>query len=84
MPCCRCGRCCITYLVDLTEEEVASGLYEWEEDINEFAPGILKRVWDEDTGKDQCIYLKRGTYCAIYERRPEACREFLCVRGETS
>ncbi len=77
MLCAQCGRCCVDYTVDLTEEEVVSGVYRVEEDVNDFAPGVLNRVMD-GSGSWRCCYLNDVNRCTIYNRRPEACRIFAC------
>ena len=55
---------------DLNTED-ARGIYEY----NNSTPIILERRSD-----GSCVFLESG-YCSIYERRPLACRIYLCCMG---
>ena len=80
--CESCAVCCKLFLINLSEKEFYSGMFQTElvtdEHFNDFATieeyglNILKKKTD-----DSCVYLK-DCRCSIYNNRPQVCRDFFC------
>ena len=80
--CESCTLCCKLFLVNLSEKEYFSGVFQTEinnteryenfDEIIEYGMNILKK---NDDGT--CIYLK-DSKCSIYSNRPQVCRDFFC------
>ncbi|GAB6037179.1 hypothetical protein JCM15519_17380 [Fundidesulfovibrio butyratiphilus] len=74
MNCSSCPHgqaCCRKFVVPVTVEEHLSGLYQISLD---------RRVVHLARRPDgSCVYLTAAGRCAIYDRRPETCREYTCA-----
>jgi len=69
-----CKAYCCHLGFQLTDEEAAGGLIEWEPDF----PFHIKQVGPDN----RCVHLDPETLrCRIYENRPRACRDFDCRGG---
>jgi len=85
VPCGTCTRCCELLAPMLTTEEISSGLYPLsftnptpdQREINP-AAGIVITLYRRLEGG--CGMFVDGQ-CSIYDRRPQACRQFDCRKG---
>lgn len=76
MKCLRCGKCCTT--CGLMKQ---STLFE----KIVFRIVMVKRVGWLGLKNPQCPHLrfrKRNAYCAIYDKRPDFCREYYCEKSK--
>ena len=70
-PSCR-SACCRIYRANLTASEVRSGKWMWDLAV----PYALPRLPNGD-----CVYLNSQTLqCAIWESRPQVCRQYTCEK----
>jgi len=89
MKCKRCGKCCHSYLVGLTAEDVIKISSYFKISIPEFFDKFLDDKgnfkYRNTEGLDHCIfYNPMDKECIIYESkigvdiRPEVCKEYSC------
>lgn len=87
VSCTRCGKCCLSVFIPVTDEDMERWKREGKEDLIH-AMEHAKVVWAGDiiiSSEDgrilfTCPFLKwEGTYytCTIYEDRPRVCREYI-------
>ena len=80
--CSQCGICCRLFLINLNQKEWGSHWYKTalkkncsDDDFNtiqKYGGNILSQKKD-----GSCIYLNNNL-CSVHERRPKACRDFIC------
>jgi len=69
---CTHKKCCREFWVPLTPDETRRLLVDW----NGWVPGAAVLTKKEN---GDCVYLGDDYRCQIYENRPIACREYVCV-----
>ena len=76
--CLACGNCCRTLGPRITDKDVERMAKSVRMKINDFISHYLKTDEDGDTifQSMPCPFLGADNYCAIYESRPKACREY--------
>ena len=68
-------KCCRDFWVPLTPEEAKRLPVDW----NGWVPGAAVLAKKEN---GECIYLNANGQCDIYQNRPVACREYVCIDDE--
>ena len=77
-PCQKCGWCCEIFPIDTDIVNNNRHLFQ--------RPVLKEEKWDKN-GKDEtivitnsifrdCVFLKRDNTCAIYENRPQLCKDY--------
>lgn len=76
--CLTCGNCCRTLGPRLTDKDVERMAKAVRMKVNDFEERYLKKDEDGDVvfKAMPCPFLGADNYCAIYESRPKACREY--------
>jgi hypothetical protein len=77
VPCNGCTRCCQTNDLILVKEDFGD-----DPDSYETAPAPIGFGYERMVAKapnGDCIYLRRGVGCTIWERRPAVCKDFDCA-----
>jgi Fe-S-cluster containining protein len=80
--CNQCGVCCKLFLINLSEAELLSGIYDTQlsgytardnfKTVEKYGGNILRKNAD-----GSCIYLYNNR-CSIHAHRPKVCRNFFC------
>ena len=86
---CQAMCCRIKWDVGLTSEECATGTYRYEaictidgnKCIGKLPQCINRRHRLANSATECCIYISEDNTCAIYDRRPQVCRDFSCKNG---
>lgn len=76
--CLQCGNCCRTTGPLFTDKDIGRISRHLKIKPSDFTTAYLKRDEDGDMVLQQvpCTFLGPDNYCAIYEVRPRACREY--------
>ena len=78
IDCLSCGNCCRTLGPRITDKDAERMSKALGMKASRFAAEYLKTDEDGDTifQSMPCPFLDGGNYCAVYESRPKACREY--------
>ena len=78
VDCLECGNCCRTTGPLFTDHDITRIARHLRIKPSEFITTYLRRDEDGDMVLQQvpCTFLGNDNYCAIYDVRPKACREF--------
>lgn len=79
-PCNMCGMCCHQPFITIRDEEIESISNCAKIDLFTFLSEYLERNQDEDKWMfkkiNPCVFLDKNNKCAIWDGRPEICKEF--------